>query len=277
METTDYLTARILSVKAETSDVSTYQFAVEGEKEFSYLPGQFDVMGLPGFEEAPLSFSAPSEPGTGRFTHTVRHVGKVTRRLSELEVGAPVMIRGPFGRGWPVEEMDYRDVLLVAGGIGLPPVRPLILHGLVNRDRLRKFVLIFGARSPEELIFRDELASWQADERIATFYCVDRLNGGDPSPLNLSEGLVTQFLEDLGLDPFNTAAYVCGPEIMMRFVSRSLLRQGFAGNRIFVSMERRMRCGTAHCGHCQIGAKFVCRDGPVFEYSDIARFSDTLL
>ncbi len=277
MESMDYKVARLMDVRPETRDVSTFLITLEGEEEFIFQPGQFNMIGLPGLEEAPLSMSSLPVPRNNLFAHTVRCVGNLTSRMAGLRAGETLMMRGPFGRGWPVQELDHRDVLMVAGGLGLAPLRPLLLHCLEHRGEIGDLVLVYGAKTPEEMLFQKELFDWQEKCPVTTLYCADHLANGSPTALRLREGLVTTFLEDLDLNPPDTLVCVCGPEIMMRFVARQLLQEGYLKNRIYVSLERRMRCGTAHCGHCQIGAKFVCQDGPVFPYAEIARFSDTLL
>lgn len=276
-ESNEFKIARLVEVKPETGDTSTYLFTMEPEKEFLFEPGQFNMLGFPGLEEAPFSMSSLALPGNNLFAHTIRHVGNVTRHIARLKPGDRLLVRGPFGRGWPVVGLKGEDVLVVAGGIGLAPLKPLLLHCLRNREELGRFILVYGARTPDEMIFRHDLFEWQDSKVMKTVFCVDRLENGSGAPLRIRQGLVTTFLGELDLDPLRTRSYVCGPEMMMRFVARSLLRDGNARNRIYVTMERRMRCGTAHCGHCQIGPKFVCQDGPVFEYGDIARFSDVLL
>ncbi|MEW6382283.1 MAG: FAD/NAD(P)-binding protein [bacterium] len=275
MDHPHYRTARLVEVQPETADTSSYEFILEDGQDLRFSPGQFNMLGLPGAGEAALSFSSLSAPGSSRFVHTIRRAGNVTGLIEELQPGQRLMVRGPFGNGWPIEQAVGCDILLVAGGIGLAPIRPLLLHCLEKRNRIRNLVLIFGARTPGEMIFQQDLATWQEQDEVTTIYCVDRLSG--ESSLPLRQGLVTHFMEGLGLDLRNTVACICGPEIMMRFVARNLMLQGYREERIFVSMERRMRCGTAHCGHCQIGSKFVCQDGPVFSYPDIQRFADTVL
>jgi NAD(P)H-flavin reductase len=275
MDNPNYRVALIVDIQPETIDTSSYLFALEDGQEFQFLPGQFNMLGLPGTEEAAISFSSLATPGSSRFTHTIRRVGNVTRLIGGLEIGQRVMVRGPFGNGWPVERAVGCDILLVAGGVGLAPVRPFLLHCLERRNRIRKLVLIFGARTPDDMIFQQDLALWQNRAKMTTIYCVDQLT--TQSPLQPRIGLVTQFMEELDLNLQNTLACLCGPEIMMRFVVRNLLLQGYSEDRIYVSMERRMRCGTGHCGHCQIGSRFVCQDGPIFLYPDIKRFADTVL
>ena len=279
MDNPNYRAARILEIQPETIDTSSYLFALEDEQEFQFSPGQFNMLGMPGAEESAISFSSLARPGGSRFIHTIRRAGNVTRLIGASEVGRRLMIRGPFGNGWPIERAVGCDVLLVAGGVGLAPVRPFLLHCLEKRNQIRNLVLIFGARTPDDMIFQKDLGLWQEQVEVTTIYCVDQLTSQSSlqSPLQLRVGLVTQFMENLDLDLRNTLACVCGPEIMMRFVARNLLLQGYREDRIYVSMERRMRCGTGHCGHCQIGSKFVCQDGPIFLYPDIKRFADTVL
>ncbi|MFZ7112032.1 MAG: FAD/NAD(P)-binding protein [Desulfatiglandales bacterium] len=277
MESLDYKTARLVDIVPETRDVKTYSFFLEEEAQFLFSPGQFNMIGLPGVEEAPISVSSSAESNKNVFSHTIRRAGNVTSLTALLGIGDRIMVRGPFGRPWPVEKLGGRDVLLVAGGIGLAPLRPLILHCLAERNKMNDLVLVYGAKSPDNMVFQKDLIFWQEQEEIRTLYCADKVQEGRLSPLKIREGLVPQFLEGLGLNRTAAVVCLCGPEIMMRFVARKLLQEGYLGDHIFVSMERRMRCGTAHCGHCQIGSKFVCRDGPVFSYVDIKRFEDALL
>lgn len=269
-----YRHARLLEIHPETADTGSFVFVPEDDADLCFYPGQFNMLGFPGAEEAAISFSSFPDENTREFVHTIRRVGNVTRLIAGLEAGRNIMFRGPFGNGWPIERLSGKDVLLIAGGIGLAPVRPLLLHCLSNRGRIAKLVFIYGAKTPGDMIFRDDLHSWQDSDSLKTIYCVDQFGDAD---LNLRVGLVTQYMEGLSLDPANTMAFTCGPELMMRFVAKQLLREGFSEDNVYVSMERNMRCGTGHCGHCQIGAKFVCQDGPVFRYPDIARFADTLL
>ncbi len=276
-ESTDYKTARLVEVTKETHDTSTYLFLMEPGASIHFAPGQFNMIGFPGFEEAPISMSSLPYPDTSLFAHTIRRVGRVTERIGRLEPGQSIMVRGPFGRGWPMEEFRGRNVVVVAGGIGLAPLRPLLLRYLEHPDEINQLTLVYGAKIPGDLLFKRELFYWQDKSPMSTIYCVDRMENGEVSGLKLREGLVTVASEELDRDPKHTVACLCGPEIMMRFVARALLRVGYASRNIHVSLERRMRCGSAHCGHCQIGSKFVCKDGPVFSYSDISRFADTLL
>jgi len=276
VENVDYRIASLVEVLPETPDVNTYIFRLEQESEFHFSPGQFNMIGFPGVEEAPISMSSPAQPHNNLFSHTIRCVGNVTSLVAAMDREQKILVRGPLGRGWPIEEIEGKDLLLVAGGIGLAPLRSLLLYSLAIREKLNKLILVYGAKSPPNIIHQKDLALWEGQEEVETIYCVDKA-GEEECPLDIHEGLVTQFLEGLGLTKTNTVACLCGPEVMMRFVARKLLQEGYPANRIYLSMERRMRCGTAHCGHCQIGARFVCRDGPVFSYPDIARFADAVL
>jgi NAD(P)H-flavin reductase len=275
MDNTEFTSARILEITQETGTIRTYLFALEDGHPFQCSPGQFNMLGVPGVEEAAISFSSLPRGKSTQFTHTIEGVGSVTHFIERLKIDRYVMLRGPFGCGWPSEKTIGNDVLIVAGGIGLAPLKPFLLECLENRNRIKQLVLVYGARTPEDMIFKKDLAAWLIQDDVTTIYCVDQLI--EESPLHPRKGLVTQFLEAVDLDRRNSLVCMCGPEIMMRFVARNLILQGYEENRIYISMERRMRCGIGHCGHCQIGAKFVCQDGPIFQYPDIKRFSDTLL
>jgi NAD(P)H-flavin reductase len=276
-QSTEYRTARLVDVTPETADSSTYLFRLEPKGPFFFTPGQFNMIGFPGFEEAPISMSSLPDPESGLISHTIRRVGNVTNMVGRLEPGDSILMRGPFGRGWPLKDLDGRNVLLVAGGIGLAPLRPLICHCLEHRDDVGEIGLVYGAKKREDMFYKQELLYWQEKAPLKSIFCVDELEDHEGGDLRIREGLVTDFIEELRLNPRESVACVCGPEIMMRFVARSLLREGYSGRDIYVLLERRMRCGTAHCGHCQIGSKFVCRDGPLFSYAEISRFADTLL
>jgi NAD(P)H-flavin reductase len=276
-ENTGYRTARLVQFTRETHDSSTYLFAMEPHSPFSFDPGQFNMIGFPGFEEAPISMSSLPDPDRGLFAHTIRRVGNVTEMVARLQPGDSIMFRGPFGKGWPLHALKGRNVLVVAGGIGLAPLRPLIYHCLQHADEVGRIALIYGAKTQEELLFSQELLTWQEKEPLKTVYCVDNLENHKTNAIHTREGLVTEFLEEMDWHPKESTACICGPEIMMRFVARALVREGYASEDIYVALERRMRCGIAHCGHCQIGSRFVCKDGPVFSYREIARFADTLL
>ena len=233
----------------------------------AWLAGQFNMLYVFGIGEIPISLSGdPAEPGT--ITHTTRAVGTVTRAMSKLQPGDVLGLRGPFGSHWPLDAAADRDVVLVSGGIGLAPLRPVIYQLLDRRADFGKVVLLYGARTQEDMLYRDELAQWRARFDLDIHVTVDRATGGWFGNV----GLVTDLVPRAPFDPRRAVAMVCGPEVMMRHTVAALQKRGVADSRIYVSMERNMKCGTGICGHCQYGPHFICRDGPVFRFDDIAPF-----
>ncbi len=282
--------AVIVAIQRETYDVLTYTLVLKDGGEFSFKPGQFNMVGLPGMGEAPISISSePSRlalsPSTElrtspvevreSFDHTIRAVGNVTKALANLKEGDEVMIRGPYGSGWPMEEARGKDILIVAGGIGLAPLRPFIFHIFENRADFGYLEILYGARTPDDMLYTREFPEWRKQEEVRLLLTVDRLPEGKAWEYEI--GLVTEFFDFVEISPVNGIALTCGPEIMMRFVTMGLLQRGFSPGRVYLSMERRMKCGIAHCGHCQIGPKYVCQDGPVFTYRALRGLPDTLL
>jgi len=252
--------ARIARKTEEVPDVVTFELETSGWSGFA--PGQFNMLSLFGVGEIPISISGPaSEPE--RIVHTIRAVGPVSRAISELEAGATLGLRGPFGQPWPVAAAKNRDVLIAAGGLGLAPVRPIIYHVLENRDDFGKVIVLYGARRPEEIFFADELSSWRARFDMQVAVTVDHAAVGWHGHV----GVVTSLFRNVGFDAPNTTAFVCGPEIMMRFAAHALTDAGVAPGDIHLSMERNMHCAIGLCGHCQLGPVFVCRDGPVFDWA----------
>ncbi len=260
--------AVILDVRRETRDTATFTLAFKDparQENFSFQPGQFNVLSVLGLGEVPISFSsAPSRSGT--FQHTLRGVGNVTEALVRLGVGAVVGVRGPYGHPWPIEEARGNHVLVVAGGIGLAPLRPVVEHVLAHADDFHSLTVLYGAKTPADLVFTADFARWEAGPGARLLLTVDRTDG-QAWPHRV--GVVPVLFEEVSLPPASTIALLCGPEVMMRFVLLELLKRGFAPPRIFLSMERRMGCGIAQCGHCFFGPKFVCKDGPVFRYTDV--------
>jgi NAD(P)H-flavin reductase len=189
----------------------------------------------------------------------------VTRALARLSRGDAIGVRGPFGRGWPVEEARGKDVLIIAGGLGLAPLRPAILEVLAHRHDYDRVIVLYGARSPQELLFRADVERWRGRFDVKLEAIVDR-SGRDWYG---AVGVVTSLLGQVPIDPEGTLAMVCGPEIMMRFTARELLALGVPADRVFVSLERSMKCGVGLCGHCQLGGQFVCKDGPVARWDRV--------
>jgi NAD(P)H-flavin reductase len=261
----------VASIKEETHDTKTYVLSADSGEFSGFAPGQFNMVGLPGAGEAPISLSSLSEDGSVH--HTVRAVGRLTTYMERLGPGDAVFIRGPYGRGWPVDEARGRDLIIVGGGLGLAPLRPVVQSVMKERGSFGRVALAYGARDPQELIYRDELDGWQGS--IKVLLTVDNVPKGEKWPH--ATGLVTELIEQAEFDPAGAVAFVCGPEIMMRFVARRLLSAGLEPDSIYVSLERRMKCGVGQCGHCQHGSAFVCKDGPVFRYPDVSPFPDGLL
>jgi len=261
--------ARITGIKTEIEAVRTYEVSVEGA--FHARPGQFNMVGYPGVGEAPISFSSIGRNGS--FSHTIKAVGRVTEFLDGLKEGDIVFLRGPYGTGWPLKKAEGRDILLVAGGLGLAPMRPVIETILGKRTLFGHVSLIYGARNEKQILFMEELRKW--GKEISVLLTVDEVLR--PRSWKHNTGLVTDLLDQARTDSDGSIAFICGPEIMMRFVCRGLIMTGLSRSRIFVSMERRMKCGIGHCGHCQQYGFFVCRDGPVFSYDEVKGLPDGLL
>jgi NAD(P)H-flavin reductase len=247
----------------ETADSATLLLEPVAEALPAFEPGQFTMLCVPGVGEVAISISGAN--GTGTLTQTVRDVGAVSRALHDAEPGATLGVRGPYGVGWGVASAIGRDVVVVAGGVGLAPLRPVVLALLADRASFGRMVLIVGARNPEEFLFREQLLGWTQHSDLEVELTVDV-----PAPEWVGPvGFVTEPLARLDIDPTRTTAFLCGPEPMMRFSADVLLRKGVAAEHIRVSLERNMKCGVGLCGHCQLGPLLVCRDGPVVTY-DVA-------
>lgn len=244
----------------ETHDTFTLELAADSGPRFR--PGQFNMVYAFGAGEVPLSLSGdPRRPDV--IVHTTREVGAVTRTMGRLRSGATLGVRGPFGRPWPLDAAVGQDVVLAAGGIGLAPLRPLLHEIVARRREFGRVVLLYGARSPEDLLFRRQLERWAETAGLTLMVTVDRATRGWPGNVGVVPGLVS-------LPPFDgthATAFLCGPEIMMRLTADALGRRGVPDERIHVSLERNMKCAIGSCGHCQLGPSFVCKDGPVFPWS----------
>ena len=226
-------------------------------------PGQFNMLYAFGKGEVPISVSARSG---GRITHTTRNVGLVTAALTSAAPGTMIGIRGPFGHGWPVTELRGKDVVVVAGGLGLAPLRPALHAMLDSRDEYGRLVLLYGARTPGDLLFIRELERWRGRFDVEVLVTVDVAS----SAWRGEVGVVTRLFSRLAMDADHSAALVCGPEVMMRFAASGLLDVGIDAENVWLSMERNMQCGAGVCGHCQVGPFLVCRDGPVLPFSRLA-------
>ncbi|HOD65254.1 MAG TPA: FAD/NAD(P)-binding protein [candidate division Zixibacteria bacterium] len=251
---------RIGRVVKETYDTFTLELApTEEGNGFAFLPGQFNMLYVYGVGEVPISISGdPAKPRA--LIHTTRAVGSVTKQMQKLRKGDVIGVRGPYGTAWPVEEAKGRDVVVVAGGIGLAPLRPTLYHLLKHRKRYGKVILLYGARTPDDVLYPKMLAQWGARPEIEVLTTVDRGMGQWTGNV----GVVTTLVPKVTFDAANCLAMACGPEVMMRFTALALSKRGLADEQIYVSMERNMKCGIGLCGHCQTGSLFVCKDGPVF-------------
>ncbi len=264
----DPMTPRIFVVerfRRELHDTFTLELTPgPGMAPIVYRPGQFNMLYAMGVGEAPISISGdPAQ--TGQLIHTIRSVGAVTEALGRLRSGDALGLRGPYGRPWPVEAAAGNDVLIIAGGIGLAPLRPAIYCLLAERHRYGRVALLYGARSPREILYRRQLERWRARFDIEVEVTVDRA----APEWRGSVGVVTTLLPRVQFDPDHTTVMICGPEVMMRHVARDLIQRGVAEEQIHLSMERNMKCAIGFCGHCQYGPKFICRDGPVFDFHSI--------
>lgn len=261
------LPCRVRARRRETRDTVTLELEAEGSGPGEFVPGQFNMLYVFGVGEVPISISGdPAHPG--RLMHTVRMVGAVTGALGRLPRGGVVGVRGPFGTSWPVEEAAGSDVVVVAGGIGLAPLRPALCSLLARRERFGRIALLYGARTPGDLLYVRDLQRWRSRMDLEVDVTVDAA----PEGWRGDVGVVTTLIPRARFDPASTVAMVCGPEVMMRFAVRELQARGVPEGRIYLSMERNMHCGIGQCGHCQYGPFFVCRDGPVFPYQHIAPF-----
>jgi NAD(P)H-flavin reductase len=256
---------RVQRVRQETHDTFTLELQpVLGGDGFSFQAGQFNMLYVFGVGEVPISISG--DPTKSKMlVHTTRAVGTVTKAMRRLKRGNILGVRGPFGSHWPVEVAAGSDVVIVAGGIGLAPLRPAMYQLLSRRDQYGKVVLLYGARTPEEILFPRELERWRAQFDLEVHVTVDRAMGGWRGNV----GVVTTLIQKAPFNARNTTAMVCGPEVMMRFTVMELLKRGVKTDNIHISMERNMKCAIGFCGHCQFGPVFVCKDGPVFVYGRI--------
>jgi len=256
---------------AETQDTFSLRLSLQGDG-FNFRPGQFNMLGLPGIGEAPFSFSLIDKQKRV-LVQTIRQAGNVVGALAKLQKGRKVHFRGPYGNGWPLEKLKGKNVIVVAGGIGMAPLRPVIHHLLKHGNEIGAAYLLYGARTSTDMLFKDDLARWS--KKINVLLSADEVN--EQGPLQVHEGLVTTLFDQLDIRLSDTITFTCGPQIMMKFVAAGLAMEGQNPRDIYVSLERRMKCGIGHCGHCQIGAKYVCKDGPVFRLPDIRKYADTLL
>lgn len=259
--------ALIRKVVWETED--TFSLVVEPDSEdgrpFRFLPGQFNMLYVFGVGESAISISSDSSK-QNTIVHTIHRLGFVTSALAKSKRGDIIGLRGPFGTSWPIDMAKGMDVCIVTGGIGLAPLRPVLYSLFRNRKEYGRIILLYGARSPLDMLYRVELEQWSKLTGVDIFVTVDH---GDSSWKG-HIGVVTTLFSYANLNAPKTIAMICGPEIMMKFTIQELRQRGVPVEQIFISMERNMKCGIGLCGHCQCGPKFVCKDGPVFALSQVS-------
>ncbi len=255
---------RIEAMKRELSDTFTMTLKPADGGTFRFQPGQFNMLYTFGVGEVPISISGdPNDPTV--LCHTIRAVGKTSSALATLKPGDSVGVRGPFGTPWPVQECFGSDILILGGGVGIAPLRPAISAVFAQREKFGNVLILYGARTPEDILFAKELKAWRSRFDVNCQVTVDRVTG----KWNGRVGVVTQLIKGGGFDRPHTKAMVCGPEVMMRFGIQALNEHGVTNDRIYVSMERNMKCAVGFCGHCQFGPTFVCKDGPVYRFDRI--------
>ena len=256
---------RVSAVRPEIADTYTMELRpTDGRAPHPFAAGQFNMLYAFGIGEIPISISGdPTNPDV--LVHTTRGVGAVSRALCAVDQDDIVGVRGPFGTTWPLDFAVGQNVILVAGGIGLAPLRPALYAILAERGQYGMVSLVYGARTPGDILFRHEIEQWRSRLDVDVYVTVDR--GTDD--WRGSVGVVTRLIPRVALDPSKSVALVCGPELMMRFTAAELVKRGLAHERVYVSMERNMKCAVGFCGHCQYGPHFICKDGPVFRYTDV--------
>jgi NAD(P)H-flavin reductase len=262
--------ATIKWIKKETRDTASFALRITNrdiQKTYRFKPGQFNMLYFPGVGEAAISIS--SGPSDHDLIHTIRVAGDVTTAISKLGAGDVIGLRGPFGYGWPMEEAENRDLIIIAGGVGIASLRSVMRYIFTSpRSCTNKVIIVYGAKTPKDIIFRDEFPRYR--DAFQILVTVDK---ADPEEYWRGEvGLVTRLTEKISYNPLNATAFICGPEIMMRASAKELVATGVPGEKIFLSIERNMNCGMGVCGHCFFGPKFVCKEGPVFRFTDIAEF-----
>jgi len=253
---------KILDIILETSDTKTFIL----NHRAGYIPGQFFMVGLFGVGESPVSISGSV---SGKITLTIKRVGALTDEIHKLKKCDYLTIRGPFGNGFPVAQLERRNVLIIAGGLGIAPLRAVVNYILDNRGDFKNVSILYGARTPEDVLFKKDIKLWKKRDDVSFLLTVD--TGGSNWKGNV--GVVTTLLKKITIPVKNASAIICGPSVMMKFAVKTLLELGFPGSEIIVSLERHMKCGIGKCGHCYLGGKFVCSDGPVFKYSELMKLT----
>jgi sulfhydrogenase subunit gamma (sulfur reductase) len=259
--------ARIIKVLPQIKDHLLFQVKFRDPNmvsSFNHRPGQFVELSVIGSGEAPISISSPPDRH-GIIELCVRKIGRVTNALFRLPINSFVGIRGPYGNGFPIEKLEGNNLLIIAGGLGMAPLRSLLWYALDNRSKFKDVILMFGAKNPDEMLFKYELLKLIDRPDMQCLLTVDKDEEGI---WKAYFGVVTKLFDYIHIDPDTTYAALCGPPIMYKFVLKELLERDLSKDRIFMSLERKMKCGVGKCGHCSIGYKYTCIDGPIFTYWD---------
>ncbi|OGO66087.1 MAG: oxidoreductase [Chloroflexi bacterium RBG_19FT_COMBO_55_16] len=264
--------ARIVQIEQLTALEKLFTIELPAGRSLDHRPGQFVEVSFLGVGEAPISISSSPSRSNGIFELCVRKVGDVTGALHRLTPGDKIGIRGPYGHGFPIERFRGKDMLFAPGGLGLAPARSLINQVMDERAQFGRVIILYGARTPSELLFKDELKRWGEREDVELYLTVDR---GDAT-WDGHIGVITTLFKDISIYPRNTVAVTVGPPVMYRFVLMELLGKGIPEGNIWLSLERRMKCGVGKCGHCQINNIYTCQSGPVFSYRDIKGLEEAL-
>jgi sulfite reductase subunit B len=262
----------ILKIEPLTALEKVFTLSLPDGLPLGHRPGQFVEVTVLGIGEAPISISSSPSRSSESFELCVRKVGDVTSALHQLRVGDQVGIRGPFGRGFPVEKFRGKDLLFAPGGLGLAPLRSLINQVLDERAMFGRVTILYGARTPGELLFKDELKRWAERGDVELLLTVDRGDEGWTG----NTGVITTLFRNISVYPRNTVAVTCGPPVMYRFVLMELFGKGISEGNIWLSLERKMKCGIGKCGHCQINNVYACQSGPVFSYKEIKGLEEAL-
>jgi len=259
--------AEIVERVQESDSIFTLRLRLtdpEARNHYRFVPGQFNMVYLYGVGEVAISIVSDPE-SDALLDHTIRAVGRVTHGLARLQAGERIGIRGPFGRGWPMPLAEGRDVFIVTGGLGCAPVVAVINYVLARRTRFGRISIVQGVKHAEDMIWRERYAEWSAHPDVQVLLAAE--HGGVLWPWHV--GLVTELFDQAVVEPSRTIVMMCGPEGMMRAAAKGLMQRGIAPAEIYLSMERNMQCGVGHCGHCQFGGSFICRNGPVYRYSEV--------
>lgn len=264
--------ARVLKVDQMSETEKLFTLQLPGGRSLGNEPGQFIEASLMGIGEAPISITSSPSRSNGTFELCIRRVGDLTNALHKLTPGDVIGVRGPFGHGFPIARMRGKDMLFAAGGLGLPPLRSLINQVLDERGAFGRVIILYGTKDPNEILFKEDLAIWAERDDVEFHMTVDR--GNEDWTGNV--GVITTLFPKITINPRNTVAATVGPPIMYRFVLMELLGKGIPEPQIYLSLERRMKCGVGKCGHCQINDLYCCQDGPVFTYSQIKGLEEAL-